>query len=103
MEKAGNLADERLQRITSIVNEYSAEESHYQRCLDSTNNIASININTPQGTRTLEKQHGRATDRYWSKTTQPPKICDGLTHFRHTIELAALDALNSKRPCFTIK
>ena len=32
MEKAGNLADERLQRITSIVNEYSAEESHYQRC-----------------------------------------------------------------------
>ena len=32
------------------------------------------------------------------KTTQPPKICDGLTHFRqHTIELAALDALNSRK------
>lgn len=67
MEKAGNLANERLQRITSIVNEYSAEESHYQRCLDSTNNIASININTPQGTRTLEKQHGRYRYRYWSE------------------------------------
>jgi hypothetical protein len=67
MEKAGNLADERLQRITSIVNEYSAEESRYQRCLDATSNIETINIDTPQGARTLDKEHGRYRYRYWSQ------------------------------------
>lgn len=67
MEKAGDLADERLQRITSIVNEYSAEESRYQRCLDATSTIENINIDTPQGTRTLDKQHGRYRYRYWSQ------------------------------------
>lgn len=67
MEKAGNIADERLRRITSIVNEYSAEETTYQKCLDSSNNITSININTPQGSRTLEKHHGRYRYRYWSE------------------------------------
>jgi hypothetical protein len=32
------------------------------------------------------------------KTTQPPKICDGLIHSQQlTTELAALDALNSRK------
>jgi len=47
MESAGNLASQQLQRITAVVEEYSAEEKRYQEHLEATNNIASINIDTP--------------------------------------------------------
>ena len=67
MEQAGNLASEQLQRITAVVDEYSAEEKRYQQYLEATNNITSLNVDTPDGLRTLDKQHGRYRYRYWSE------------------------------------
>ena len=67
MEQAGNLASEQLQRITAVMDEYSVEEKRYQQYLEATGNITNINVDTPDGLRTLDKQHGRYRYRYWSE------------------------------------
>ena len=64
MERASSSASEDLSKLTSLMDVYQKEELAFQRLLDHSVNIQSINVNTPDGVRTLQQQHGRFRYRY---------------------------------------
>ena len=59
MEELSNIASGELESISQLFDQYKAEERIFENSLHKINQVKSVNLNTPNGSKTLEMKHGR--------------------------------------------